>query len=164
MQEEPFDSKNEMLHFVQHDRFQHNVLPPPLRGSLEMTMCSAEPFLHMSLREARQGDVAISAQEWRSLLHFVQHDRFQRNVIPSPLHGAHTTKKQNGHLFQFCFCIQKDGRQGPTYSLGNLRNTVAAVGMKIRSPGFKSGLVSPFAFIGVPWKMKKGVPSSAYFL
>jgi hypothetical protein len=33
-----------------------------------MTMSSAEPFLHMSLREARQGDVAISALEWIRLL------------------------------------------------------------------------------------------------
>jgi hypothetical protein len=40
-----------------------------------------------------------------------------------------------------------------SYNFGNLGNTVAAVGINIRSPGFKSGGDSPSAFIGVPWKM-----------
>jgi hypothetical protein len=39
-----------------------------------------------------------------------------------------------------------------SYNFGNRRNTVAAVGMNIRSPGFKSGGDSPSAFMGVPWK------------
>jgi len=106
-------------------------------------MSSAEPFLHMSLREAHQGDVAISALEWRRLF------RFARNDIKG---------RAGTWVGPYMF------RRLINYNFGNLRKTVAAVGMKIRSPGFKSGLVSPSAFIGVPWKMKKGVPSSAYFL
>jgi hypothetical protein len=50
------------------------------------------------------------------------------------------------------------------YNFGNRGNTVAAVGMKILSPGFKSGGDSPSAFIGVPWKMKTGVSTSLNFL
>lgn len=52
----------------------------------------------------------------------------------------------------------------PNYNLGNLCKIVAAVGMKMRSPGFRSGGDSPSAFIGVPWNKYTGVPSSLYFL
>jgi len=50
----------------------------PLRGSLEMTFIHEEPFPCLSLRGARQGDVAISTQEWRRLL------RLARNDIKGP--------------------------------------------------------------------------------
>ncbi len=53
-----------------------------------MTMSSAEPFLHMSLREARQGDVAISALEWRRLLRFARND--VKELCIQPLSGLGT--------------------------------------------------------------------------
>ncbi len=43
-------------------------------SSLEMTYLDVEPFLCLSLRGARQGDVAISAQEWRRLLRLARND------------------------------------------------------------------------------------------
>ena len=43
-----------------------------------MTLSSAEPFLSLSLRGARQGDVAISAQERRRLLRFARNDIKER--------------------------------------------------------------------------------------
>ena len=115
--------------------------------------------------------MAISALEWRRLLRFARNDiRGRAGGSPLPILG---TGRNRVDTLVSPYAFRGIVRAHPcvrpnswliTYNLGNLRNTVAAVGMKIRSPGFKSGLVSPFAFIGVPWKMKKGVPSSAYFL
>ncbi len=39
-QGEQFDSKNEMLHFVQHDKSLNNVIPLPFHGWLERTVMS----------------------------------------------------------------------------------------------------------------------------
>ncbi|MCK5319283.1 MAG: hypothetical protein KAJ55_15325, partial [Anaerolineales bacterium] len=49
-----------LLRSAQHDRFPLNVLPSPLRGSLEMIFSGAEPFLSLSMRGALQGDTCTA--------------------------------------------------------------------------------------------------------
>ncbi len=49
LQGEQFSPKNEMLHFVQHDKFMNNVIPSPFHGFLKMTFIGAKPFPHSSL-------------------------------------------------------------------------------------------------------------------
>ena len=48
---------------VVHLRYILGVSRSPLSGLLEMSFNPGEPFTHLSLRGARQGDVAISAQD-----------------------------------------------------------------------------------------------------
>ena len=57
-QDEPFDSKNEMLQFVQHDRFPRNVIPSPFHGSLEMTDKKG-PLPDVSFRTPRGGEKSL---------------------------------------------------------------------------------------------------------
>ena len=76
--EEPFGSKNEMLHFVQHDIDGRVLLHPggacsingilvsnitgisrsPFHGSLEMTN-GEEPFLNLSFRTPERGEKSL---------------------------------------------------------------------------------------------------------
>jgi len=42
-----FISKNEMLHFVQHDQFLNNVIPSPFHDFLEMSFGGAKPSLSL---------------------------------------------------------------------------------------------------------------------
>ena len=46
-----------------HLRYAPRISRSPFYGSVEMTFSGPNPFPHLSLRGARQGDVAISAQD-----------------------------------------------------------------------------------------------------
>jgi hypothetical protein len=83
----PLGLKKEMICFAQHDNkgadsgagkasscYIIGISRSPLRGSFEMTFFGEESSPFLSLRGARQGDVAISAQERRKLLRSARND------------------------------------------------------------------------------------------